>query len=336
MFFTIVIPTYNPGDYLRKMLESITHNDCANDMEVILSDDISTESFNNIIEEFKDRLFIRTIRNDKHYGFPRTGRQNGAEAATGQWMCFADQDDYFIDHAFDNAKAYIEEHNVQYYLAYGILKESSVTNESIFEAPLLGWTHGKFFEKKFWDEYNIKYDDVQYCEDSNLVTKVCCVLFSLGIEPQIVNEPAYVWYAREDSLSNGNSGEYFVKSMPDYIKGTFKVVLDFYEKYRDTEELANKYLLNLYSVIYHLFFYLQAPHFDDRKDVVLNTILLLQPLYEKMKELSGLTNDDIVRITSNELLVFYNSIRSSDSALIPFIEKLSFKDWIHTYFNENK
>lgn len=77
MLFSIIIPTYNPGEYLDRMLASINRNFCIQDMEIILADDCSDEDL-NIYKEHYPELTIHIIKNDKHYGFPRHGRQNGA------------------------------------------------------------------------------------------------------------------------------------------------------------------------------------------------------------------------------------------------------------------
>lgn len=82
MLFSIVVPIYNPGDCLKRLLTSIDTNYCIDDIEVILSDDLSTEPFDDLIEDFNN-LTIKIIKNDKHYGFPRAGRQHGLEEAKG-------------------------------------------------------------------------------------------------------------------------------------------------------------------------------------------------------------------------------------------------------------
>jgi glycosyltransferase involved in cell wall biosynthesis len=49
MFFSIIVPTYNPRKFLPKLLDSIATNKILDDIEIILSDDLSTEPFDDIV-----------------------------------------------------------------------------------------------------------------------------------------------------------------------------------------------------------------------------------------------------------------------------------------------
>ena len=330
MFFSIIIPTYNPRKYLHAMLESITHNKCANELEVIISDDCSTEQFDDILNSFD--LNIKKITNKKHTGFPRTGRQNGVEIAQGEWITFADQDDYYLDGCFDLVKEYITQHNIKYYIGFPIIKESTITGQTIIESASYAWTHGKFTNRILWDKYGLKYDAVDYCEDSNIVTKINCLLFSMDEEIIYAEDPVYVWCAREESLSNRNNAEYFIKSMPDYIKGTLKVVLSYLKKKSNTPKQSEQYRLSFMFTLYHIFFYLQAHHMYNYKKEMINTISYMIPIVEEFKELMNYTTEDIIMLTNTEYLHNYNAARTSDCNEVPFIEQMSFKDWMNLYF----
>ena len=56
-FFSVIIPTYNPKEFLPRLLESIKHNDCLDKIEVIISDDCSTEPFDDVLEKFPEIHF---------------------------------------------------------------------------------------------------------------------------------------------------------------------------------------------------------------------------------------------------------------------------------------
>ena len=89
MFFSIIIPTYNPKKYLNKLLNSIIKNNCLNEIEIIIVDDQSEEDFSDILLQYP-KCHFKVIKNDHHYGFSRVGRQTGSEHAQGKWMVFAD------------------------------------------------------------------------------------------------------------------------------------------------------------------------------------------------------------------------------------------------------
>ena len=329
MFFTVIVPTYNPTKDLPMLLTSISRNECINDIEIILSDDCSDEPFDDVISSFS-MLNIRVIRNEKHAGFPRDGRQNGANAAEGEWICFADQDDYFVDNAFDKAKQYIEEKEIHNYLATTIIMHAEGSEEYSMFDPTKGWTHGKFYEKSFWDQYNLGYDDVSYCEDINLSTKTGCVMVVENIPMNIWETPLYIWNKKTDSLSEG---DYLLKSMPDYIRGTIGVIVDYIEKYKFNNDVMEKLTIKFIQTLYHLYFYFQSDRLTKDRMIVLQSAIYFYPYYEKFKECTGFTTEILLDRTEGELIEFFAETRNDDMKQLPFIEKMTFKDWVKAYLN---
>jgi len=328
-FFSVIIPTYNPRRFLIKLLASINKNNCTKDIEVIVSDDVSTESFDDILAMMRIQgLQIRKICNDKHYGFPRNGRQNGADAANGKWLCFADQDDYFLDHAFDRIKQHIEDNNIKRYLATDFYIESSSTGERTITKWYKGWTHGKFYEREFWDKYKLGYDDVEYCEDINLSTKVSCALTVEREDINRIEEPVYVWNRRNDSLCDD---DYFIKSLSDYIKGTQAIVIDYLDTYKDDQYFLGVFSIKFINGLYHLYFYSQNRMIYNNKVEFIKALNVFHPIYEKFKEITEFDNQSIIQLTNTELLQHYNLSRSDDFEQLPFIEQISFKDWMEAY-----
>ena len=270
------------------------------------------------------------ISNEVHAGFPRNGRQHGADEAKGQWICFSDQDDYFVDNAFDKVKDFIEKNNVHNYLISNFIMEDTNNNLRTVEDGTKGWTHGKFYEKIFWDKYNMGYDNVKYCEDINLSTKMSCLLSAEHVPYSKLDEPIYVWCRRKDSLSDI---EYFVNSFPDYIDATLGVIMVYLEKYKENKELCDTYQILFFQTFLHMYFYLQSPFFFGKKKIILQIALQLQPIYEKFKQMMGYSNEVILQLLSTELLGMYANVRNNDFMQIPFTEQLTFKQWLEAYFD---
>jgi len=325
MLFSIIVPTYNPRTFLPGLLESISHNECIDEIEIIISDDCSTEPFEDILQLYNN-LNIRTITNEKHMGFPRDGRQHGAQEAKGEWICFADQDDYFLDKAFDKVKLFIQKNNCYNYIISNFIRCDEVTRQTVLEDGTQGWTHGKFYEKVFWDKYKLGYDDVRYCEDINLSTKVGCLICAENITPFRIEEPIYVWHAHKDSLSDD---EYYLNSFPDYIKSTLGIVIEYVEKYKEIKD----YQILFLQTFLHMYFYLQGPLFIGRKKLVLEIILLLIPIYERFKSIMNYTTNDILNLLSTDWSLLYAETRNNDYKQIPFTEQLTFKQWLEVYFD---
>ena len=329
IFFSIIIPTYNPRKFLPRLLKSITHNECLKNIEVIISDDCSTESFDDILAKFT-QLNIVKIENDKHYGFPRNGRQNGVDKARGKWFVFSDQDDYFVDRAFDKVYKFIMETNVKNVIITDFIEEIVATGKQILRKRKSGWTHGKVFEKSFWQSNDIRYDDMQYCEDINLTNIISCIMLAKHLQAYEFNEPLYVWCRRKDSLSDM---EYFRKSMPDYINATLGVIIRYVEKYLRDSELIPIFNARFIVTVLHVYFYYQSKQLNDSRAGLLQAIATLQPIYTKFKELTGFTNEGIVDLINNDLMMLYNQTRDEDFHQIPFVEQITFKDWLNLYLD---
>ena len=328
MFFSIVIPTYNPKKFLPDLLSSIRTNDCKDQIEIIISDDCSNEPFSEVIERFKD-LNIKLITNDHHYGFPRTGRENGLNTATGKWITFIDQDDIFVDHALDSVKEAIEVkemHNVLYCDFY--IKDPERSKELTVKSGMFGWTHGKFFEKEFLTKYQIHYDEVQYGEDINFCTKVQCVLTENRCLVNRIDVPVYVWQKSKDSLS---SGDYLLYSMKDYVQSTFGVEVSYLEKHQPEDDCYNDFVYMCLCNILHVYFYTQHGLFWTNKRMLAEIIACLSVYVERFKKHLNCTTIDIIDTILSDYNT-YNTIRQTDNAQIEFIEQISFPNWMALYF----
>ncbi len=89
--FSIVIPTYDRPDLVRRLLSALSRLDYpAERFEVIVVDDGSPRPLHAVIAEFVDRLDVRLIR-QRNAG-PATARNRGAGEARGQWLAFTDDD----------------------------------------------------------------------------------------------------------------------------------------------------------------------------------------------------------------------------------------------------
>jgi len=92
--FSVIIPTYNAAETLRRCLESITIQTfrC---FEVILIDGCSTDETLTIIKEFSDNLYIRYI-SEPDLGI-YDAMNKGIDRAKGEWIYFLGSDDCFYD-----------------------------------------------------------------------------------------------------------------------------------------------------------------------------------------------------------------------------------------------
>ena len=93
MFFSIIIPTYNNANFLKKTLRSIK-NQTADNYELIIIDNHSTDETKSIVENSKiNRLLYKKIKN---YGVIAKSRNFGIKFSKGDWLIF-DSDDIFYE-----------------------------------------------------------------------------------------------------------------------------------------------------------------------------------------------------------------------------------------------
>lgn len=89
MRFSIIIPNYNKGDYVRECLDSIFNQTIdKSKYEVIFVDDGSTDNSLEIAKNYDVRLFQT---NRKMAG---GARNKGIDNAIGEYLIFIDSDDY--------------------------------------------------------------------------------------------------------------------------------------------------------------------------------------------------------------------------------------------------
>ena len=89
---SIIIPTFNHGNYLRRALQSVLCQTYKN-WEVIVIDNHSIDNTDEIIESFSDpRISYLKIHNN---GVIAASRNLGIRNAKGQWIAFLDSDDWW-------------------------------------------------------------------------------------------------------------------------------------------------------------------------------------------------------------------------------------------------
>lgn len=90
--FSIIIPTYNRAKRLNRALGSVSAQ-IFTDFEVLIMDDGSTDDTKTVVESFQDPRFRYEWAPNS--GGPATPRNRGIDAASADWICFLDADDWW-------------------------------------------------------------------------------------------------------------------------------------------------------------------------------------------------------------------------------------------------
>lgn len=99
-FFSVIVPEHNSAEFMRKGLDSIIRQTFT-DYELIVVCDNCTDNTAQIAKEYTDKVFEIDA---KRCGF---ARNKGLDEATGEWILFMDDDDWFMD---DNVFQIIADH----------------------------------------------------------------------------------------------------------------------------------------------------------------------------------------------------------------------------------
>jgi glycosyltransferase involved in cell wall biosynthesis len=95
---SIIVPNYNHARFLPKRIDSILHQ-TYQDFELILLDDCSTDNSRSILSQYASDPRVRIEFNTANSGSPFKQWNKGARLAQGNYIWFAESDDY-ADHHF--------------------------------------------------------------------------------------------------------------------------------------------------------------------------------------------------------------------------------------------
>ncbi|KAK4152716.1 nucleotide-diphospho-sugar transferase [Chaetomidium leptoderma] len=93
---SVVVPSFNNGQYLRACVSSIRDNSAGVEVEVIIVDDGSTDETSiRVISDLDSEPDLRIIRHEKNQGV-QVARNTGLKAATGDFVVCMDGDDLLL------------------------------------------------------------------------------------------------------------------------------------------------------------------------------------------------------------------------------------------------
>lgn len=337
-FFSIVVPCYNAKDTIKELLDSILDQEMEDDLEVILADDCSTKSYQDIVEPYLSQMSIKRVKTNYNFG-PGNTRERGVAVAEGEWICFADQDDTFIENSLHNIKKIILESNEKYYAIANFIEfdpEHGIPIREMKETQ--NWCHAKFYNlDNLWNAFGIQFvKDLSTHEDIAISSQVNCVLSMINKDPLYINNFCYLWMARPNSLSRRNYGDksFLEKFLNDYITSTGEIYLNIYLN----QQIDPAFILHsVIEVILHLYFYMQRFKFKDPNNYDKDNEQLCRKFYTKVKKIFQISNEVVWAYVAENDAILYNSIKHLVEINIgTFIEHESFMDWLNILHEDIK
>jgi glycosyltransferase involved in cell wall biosynthesis len=139
---SVIIPTYNRGQFIKKTIQSVLDQNYNGDLEIIISDDGSTDQTLTIAEAFKDQVrILKKPLTCKTQGVSST-RNRGIKAATQPYISFLDSDDFYLPGHLNKMWKVFEENPNLGFVFCKILMVKEEDGQEFFKP----WTHQKIFK----------------------------------------------------------------------------------------------------------------------------------------------------------------------------------------------
>lgn len=213
--YSIIIPHFNIPKLLRRCLDSIPSRD---DIQVIVVDDCSSSE---VVDELKNQLAPQYGRVEFFYQEENRGggrcRNVGLKYAEGEWLLFADADDFFTDHLSELLdESYDDKNDIIYFPVDCVLSDNpnvrsnerqinSLRIEKYCESgddKLLRYLYsepwGKLIKKSLVDQYQIQFSETKVCNDYYF----SAITGFHASNIKAVNVPLYVVTVRKNSVSS--------------------------------------------------------------------------------------------------------------------------------------
>ena len=251
---SVIVPIYNVEKYIGKCILSIIEQTYKN-IEIILVDDGSLDDSGNIADEYATRDNRIKVLHKTNSGVS-AARNSGLDAATGDFVCFSDGDDYvmpnYVEHLLKLCLTYHADvaYTVDMYTTFHnehiansqvkvITPEDATENILCYKVPI--GVYSKLFNREFLVKNNIRFlEDVYIGEGFNFNT----ACFQRANKVVMSNERIYFY--RRDNENAMTSHFFSEKYILDYMK-LVENIYDFCKKHKLEDEFYKKMVAHEYA-----------------------------------------------------------------------------------------
>lgn len=277
---SVIVPFYNPGENLKKCLESLV-NQTYHNIEIILIDDGSTDQSLEIATQYAktdDRIILEKQKNQ---GVSRA-RNRGIEVANGDYFSFIDSDDYLELDTYEYLLNLLEEKrvdvvNYEHYITYSdkeIVHELSADSYGLFDKNQaqyqllynVQFACNKLFPRKIIE--GLKFDETILRGEDTLFAKMA---FDRANTFWFDRRPLYHYMQTEESAVRGKFRKtqlsimklydvcipFYEEKYPELLNGFYaymagQLICIYYDMWSDTEEYSQEQenLLYVYRKYY--------------------------------------------------------------------------------------
>ena len=244
---TIVVPVFNASLQIKRLLDSIVPQ-LKEEYELLLIDDGSTDDSLTIAREYEAKYTCIRVIEKENEGIAKT-RNLGIEKATGEYICFVDDDDFLDPNYFSTFLSAIKSREADIVLGgyhrmgeHGVLFTQKPCNSTWYRYILTSpWA--KIYRTGFLLKCGARFWD--YPQGEDIVFNLQCYRHTSRIA--VIAYTGYYWFYNGDSVSNTRQKEYG-KNID------IETILDAYhDMFKDNMEEHHIFFLTRYAIWYLLF-----------------------------------------------------------------------------------
>lgn len=202
---SVIIPHYNSVKLLYKLIESIPRRD---GVEIIVIDDCSTQEAEKVeaIATIRPEQ-IRLFYNESGKNSAGACRNIGLEHANGDWLLFADADDFFMPNFYENIKIYLDsDYDIVYFMpcSLDLNTDRSSTRHELFEKLIKQYLNNSSEEnlirlKYYWESpwsklirreliegQHVRFDCTRVANDTMFSTRVAYAAQKIEVSSMVI------------------------------------------------------------------------------------------------------------------------------------------------------
>lgn len=235
---SVLVPVYNTEKTLRKCMNSILNQTIIADIEVVIVNDGSTDTSENIINEYLNKYNNIIYFNQVNQGLGAT-RNKGLELAKGEYIAFLDSDDWvehdYYEKLYNKAKSEEADLVVSSYMieilnnkSHQIVKHFSKTKleylDLLVKGKVAGFSWNKLYRRKMILDNNLTFPlrgELENVEDQYFSTR--CIALSNKVA--FMNESNIHYIINPDSIVRK-----YQHSLHKDILQLYKANISFFQK----------------------------------------------------------------------------------------------------------
>jgi glycosyltransferase involved in cell wall biosynthesis len=195
---SVIIPTYNREKHITEAIESIVTQNYPGEIEIIISDDGSTDNTLILASNYSDQVKILHKPHNCMSQGASGARNRGIAAATQPFICFLDSDDFYLPGHLIRMVTTLEKNQKSGFVFCRILECEEKNKKRIYRK----WTHDKILK-----------EDIK----NPVVSRSHIVHTNSFMFRREVFESAGVF---NESFSNGEDGDLWMR-ISELFKGVF-------------------------------------------------------------------------------------------------------------------